>query len=398
MIPRFRQQFNQQFSPEKYAAYLQALNAPCPGAIEFRVAETPVFIDAAFRDKMLSACESIIDVITRPSFMADTDRAIPPSLYVPGETAQPHFIVFDFGICINDAGQIEPQLVEMQGFPSLFAFQAHMTRVAAEQFNLPGELTAYLHHYNESSYLQLLGEILTGSHDPEQVILLELFPHRQKTRMDFYLTQQYFGIQPVCLTELIKENKQLFYYKNSRKIPVRRIYNRLIFDELLQQAPAVQEKGKLLFEELDVEWISHPNWFYRISKYTLPFITHPNVPATVFLHELNTIPRNLQGFVLKPLFSFAGNGVVIDVTEQDIRSVSDPRNWILQHKVQYANIIETPGEPSKAEIRLFYFWQNGAGRPVATQNLARLSKGKMIGTRYNNNKDWVGGSLAFFET
>jgi hypothetical protein len=201
----------------------------------------------------------------------------------------------------------------------------------------------------------------------------------------------------VCLTELIQEGKQLYYKKDGRKIAVKRIYNRIIFDDLQQQSAEIQEKGKLLFEELDVEWVPHPNWFYRISKYTLPFIDHPYVPETTFLSQVKELPEDLENYVLKPLFSFAGQGVVIDVTKEDIDQVKDPENWILQRKVRYADIIQTPDIPAKAEIRIFYFWKDGEPRPIPTNNLARLSKGKMIGVRYNKDKEWVGGSLAYFE-
>ena len=182
----------------------------------------------------------------------------------------------------------------------------------------------------------------------------------------------------------------------SKQTEVNRIYNRIIFDELNQQSPEVQEMGKMLFEELDVQWIPHPNWFYRISKYTLPFIRHPYVPKTYFLNEVKQIPADLENYVLKPLFSFAGQGVIIDLKIEDIEKVKDPENWILQHKVKYANAIETPDVPAKAEIRIFYFWKDGALRPVPTNNLARLSKGKMIGVRYNKDKEWVGGSFCLF--
>ena len=150
-------------------------------------------------------------------------------------------------------------------------------------------------------------------------------------------------------------------------------------------------------QPLDVEWVPHPNWFYRISKFTLPFIHHPNVPETFFLNEVKQLPGDLENFVLKPLFSFAGQGVVIDVTKEDIDKVADPENWILQRKVKYADVIKTPNVPAKAEIRIFYFWKDGMERPVAVTNLARLSKGKMIGVRYNMDKDWVGGSVCYFE-
>ena len=101
--------------------------------------------------------------------------------------------------------------------------------------------------------------------------------------------------------------------------------------------------------------------------------------------------------MLKPLFSFAGQGVVIDVAKADIEKVKDPHNWILQRKVKYADVIKTPNVPAKAEIRIFYFWKEGMKRPVAVNNLARLSKGKMIGVRYNMDKDWVGASVCYLE-
>jgi hypothetical protein len=230
------------------------------------------------------------------------------------------------------------------------------------------------------------------------VILLEIFPHQQKTRIDFYCTEDHTGIQPVCITELIKEGKKLYYLKDGKKTAVKRIYNRVIFDDLQQQSAEVQEKGQIFFEELEVEWVPHPSWFYRISKYTLPFIRHPYVPATFFLNEITQLPTDLENYVLKPLFSFAGQGVVIDVTTEDVGNIKDPENWILQRKVKYAEVIKTPDTPAKAEIRIFYFWKDGAARPVPTNNLARLSKGKMIGVRYNKDKEWVGGSYCLFET
>ena len=188
--------------------------------------------------------------------------------------------------------------------------------------------------YNKETYINELKEIIVGHHQPENVVLLEIFPHQQKTRIDFYCTQDYLGIKPVCITELIKEGRELFYINNGVKTPIHRIYNRVIFDDLQQQTTEVQEKGKILFEDLDVEWCPHPNWFYRISKYTLPFIRHPYVPKTYFLNEVKQIPADLENYVLKPLFSFAGQGVVIDVTAADIEKVKDPENWILQRKVK----------------------------------------------------------------
>ncbi len=395
MIKEMRQKFNANFTKEKYDAYMAKIEALHPGALDFRNAETPVFIPRDFTKKMLDACEDIIDVIVDPRFIALTERGSPANVKVPNESSHSEFIVFDFGICENEKGELEPQLIEMQGFPTLYGFQAFHSELTAAYANLPANFSPYLNGYTKESYVQLLKEIIVGDLDPENVILLEIFPEQQKTRIDFYCTEQLLGIKIVDLTKLIAEGNKLFYDNNGVKTPVKRIYNRLIFDDLQKQeglGPVVD-----LTKDHDVEWVTHPNWFYRISKFTLPFINNPYVPQTYFLNELKQMPADLENYVLKPLFSFAGMGVVIDVTAADIDSVKDPENWILQKKVKYADVIETPDVPAKAEIRLFYFWKDGWARPKAVHNLARLSKGKMIGTRYNKNKEWVGGNVAFFE-
>ena len=404
MIKELREKFNARFTKEKYDAYMAKVENLHPGALDFRNAETPLFVPKDFTAKMLNACEDIIDVIVDPKFMAMTERGIPANVKVPNESSHTEFLVFDFGVCENEAGELEPQLIEMQGFPTLFAFQAFHTELTAEYAELPDNFSAYLNGYNKESYTQLLKDILVGDLDPENIILLEIFPDQQKTRIDFYCTEQLLGIKTVCLTKLIAEaspdgdagrGDKLFYMNAGVKTAVKRIYNRVIFDDLQKQ----EGLGEIvdLTKPYDVEWAPHPNWFYRISKFTLPFIENPYVPQTYFLNELKQMPPDLENYVLKPLFSFAGMGVVIDVTMADIDAVKDPENWILQKKVKYADVIVTPDGPAKAEIRLFYFWKKEWDRPVGVHNLARLSKGKMIGTRYNKNKEWVGGNVAFFE-
>lgn len=397
MEPTLRKEFNDAFTTEKYQAFLQDIESHHPGQLDFRVAETPLFIPRSFKQQMLDTCEAIIDTILDENFKNLTERAIPPGLHVAAEHEHTHFIAFDFGICTNDAGAYEPQLIEMQGFPSLFAYQVLFPEVSARHFFQPQGYDNYLNGFTKETYIQLLREILLGVYDPEEVILLEIFPGKQKTRIDFFCNQEYTGIKPVCLTEIIVEGRHLYYMNDGKKTRIRRIYNRLIFDDLQQQSPQVQEKGKILFSDPDVEWVPHPNWFYRISKFTLPYLKHPYIPETFFLNELKQLPGNLEDYVLKPLFSFAGQGVIIDLTFKDIEAVKDPGNWILQKKVKYAEVIKTPGENAKAEIRIFYFWKDGERRPVAVNNLARLSKGKMVGVRYNKDKDWVGGSFCWFE-
>jgi len=396
MQPELRKKFNDHFTEEKYLVYLKQIEDLHPGSLDFRNAETPIFVPANFTQKMLGACEDIIDVIVQPGFKELTERSIPKDILIPGEKDYADFVVFDFGVCENSNGELEPQLIEMQGFPTLFAFQAYHSYYTGIYANVPATHSAYLNNYQEDSYLQLLKEIILGNEKPEQVILLEIYPEQQKTRIDFYCTEKALGLKTVCLTKLIGDGNKLYYENDGKKIEIKRIYNRLIFDDLHQQ----KDLGKIIdfTHPWEVEWVSHPNWFYRISKFTLPLINNPYVPKTYYLNELTEIPADLENYVLKPLFSFAGMGVVIDVTKEDIDNVKDPENWILQRKVKYADVIVTPDGPAKAEIRLFFFWKHGWARPVGVHNLSRLSKGKMIGTRYNKDKTWVGGTVSFFES
>ncbi|TDX01034.1 hypothetical protein [Dinghuibacter silviterrae] len=396
MIPFARDRFNEGFSDDKYRAFLQALDSAHPGAIDFRVAETPVFVPRSFRAQMEETCAYILDLIADPSFKQRTAAAIPPGLWTPGEQDYPHFVSFDFGVCTGDTGLPEPRLIELQAFPTLFAFQVWLPENYQAQFPIPPDYDYLLGGYDKPGYIRLLKDIIVGDVPPEEVILLEVKPHEQKTRIDFYLTQDYLDIRPVCVTELFAEGRELFYFRDGRKTRVRRIYNRVIVDDLMAQKETLGPVIDLT-AGWDVEWISHPNWFYRVSKYLLPLLHHPLIPQAYFVQDLKTVPKDLDRYVLKPLFSFAGQGVVLEVTPRHLEDLPDPENWILQRKATYADIIRTPDGPAKCEIRLMYFWKDGALRPVPANNLARLSKGQMIGTRYNKDKTWVGGSACFFE-
>ena len=396
MVASLRAAYNQQFTKEKYQAFLKDLNSHYPSAIDFRIAETPVFVEKSFTDKMTDACEHIIDLLKEESFFELTKNAIPEREYVPGKELPPQMICFDFGVCRNASGELEPQLIEMQGFPTMYGFQAFFPEVMRRHFSIPENYSHFFNGYNLESYITMLKRLILGNHQPENVILLEWKPYQQKTIIDFLCTRDYVGVELVCLTELIAEGDKLYYLKGDKKIQIHRIYNRIIFDELKSAAGDMQGLVDLT-KPYDVEWLPHPNWFYRISKYTLPFIRHPYVPETYFLNELKILPDDLSQFVLKPLFSFAGQGVKIDVTMDDIESIDNPQNYILQRKVDYAAVIETPDEPAKVEIRLMYVWPEGDDRPHLATNLTRLSKGKMIGVRYNIDREWVGGTVSFFE-
>ena len=396
MVPAIRHTFNKEFSEDKYNAFLHEIQEGYPGALDFRIAETPVFINKVLGNEIIDTCENIVDFILSKDFKECTERAIPKDERVANENNHPHFLAFDFGICNDGQGGLTPALIEMQGFPTLFAFQAYYPEILKHHFNIPSQFNNYFNGRNKESYIAALRKLILGDAQPGEVVLLEIKPDEQKTRIDFYCTASYIGIQPLCITKLIAEDNALFYMLDGKKQRIKRIYNRVIFDELNAMKSSLGEHVDIR-KAYDVEWITHPNWFYRISKYTLPFLDHPCIPETRFLHEIKNIPENLDQYVLKPLFSFAGQGVIIDLTKEDLTGIKDPENWILQKKVYYADCILTPDMPAKAEIRMMYIWNDGDERPTLVTNLARLSKGKMIGTRYNKDKEWVGGSVAFFE-
>ena len=395
MIPEHRHRYNAAFTPEKYQEMLADIDQQFPGQLEFRVAETPVFIPADLRDKLIAAGENIIDVIQQDNFKELTEAAIPAHQRVPGNEGRPDFLTFDFAVCRNEAGALEPQLIEMQGFPSLYAFQAWLPGVFKRHFPIADTVSPFLHSEDAASYREEMRRFLLADEAPENVILLEIFPEKQKTRIDFVLTKEFWGIEPVCLTKIRKNGRQLFYEKDGRQIPIKRIYNRVIFDEL-ERYPDLPGEFKLT-DDVDVTWVGHPNWFFRVSKYTLPLLNGPFVPPSHFLHELTSYPADLKNYVLKPLFSFAGAGVRLHITATDLDAIEDKQHYLLQRKVQYEPVVQSPDGLVKCEIRLLYIWHPDQPRPTLLCGLSRLSRGEMIGVDFNKNKDWVGGTTPLFE-
>ncbi|HTD40486.1 MAG TPA: hypothetical protein VK671_07695 [Mucilaginibacter sp.] len=394
MDPSARKAFNDNFTPLKYERFLTALNDGLKDKIPFRVAETPVFLTDDFRDKLLAAGEDIINVILQPDFKQLTERAIPEKWRVANENDHPHFIALDFGVCRDEHDHIVPKLIELQGFPSLYGFQVYQGDHYRDIFDIPENWTIYFNGIERDEYLALLKKTIIGPYQPDEVVLMDVDAPEQKTAVDFYITQNYIGIPVVSLSDLIEKDNKLYYEVNGELKLIKRIYNRLIFDEI-ESDPDIFGKVVDMRKALDVEWITHPNWFYRISKFTMPFLKGEYVPKTQFLHQVKTIPADLENYVLKPLFSFAGQGVIIDVTPQDVENIKDPENWILQQKVNYEPVLKAPDGGVKVEIRLLYLWPNGENKPTLAINLGRLSKGKMIGVRYNKDFDWVGGTVAF---
>ncbi|WP_018621372.1 hypothetical protein [Spirosoma luteum] len=403
MIQSVRQRYNEVFSPELYRAFLDRIEADLPGQLDFRVAESPIFIPKLLTGKLLQACDDIIDVITRDDFRALSEKAIPASQRVPNEPgdgpdAHTQFLAVDFAVCKDPSnGEFVPQLIELQGFPSLYGYQPYLATLFRTFYPIPDNLSHLFNAATNIDYLGQLRQMLVGDCQPEEVILLEIYPEKQKTRIDFVLTEKATGVAPVCLTKIRKEGRALYYEKEGRQIRIKRIYNRLIFDDL-KHFPDLKTDFQLT-DDVDVEWIGHPNWFFRISKYTLPLLKSPYVPDSYYLSDLPEYPADLENYVLKPLFSFAGSGVKLNVTPADLDAIPfDQRDgYLLQKKVVYEPVIQSPDGLVKCEIRMLFIWPKGDEKPTLLTNLGRLSRGEMIGVDFNKNKDWVGGTICFFE-
>ncbi len=398
MIPSIRTAFNAQFTEASYQQYLSILNAEFKESIPFRIAETPVFIDKSFKEALLAAGDAICQFITQPNFGALTNQSIPEGLKIPNEQAFPDCLVIDFAIAEGKEGRAVPALIELQGFPSLFAFELLQSNALASAYTLPKGFTPYLNGYNASTYLDFLSSIIKGA-PAKHTILLEINPYKQKTRLDLLLTEKWLNVPIVCLSEIYKKDKSLYYKKEGVEFKIERIYNRVVYDELMQQEAIFKTQFDLFQSIEDIEWVNHPHHFFRISKYLLPLLKHASVPEAFILADWMKDQSlcNVDAFICKPLFSFGGQGVMLQPTKESLEAIQDPQNWILQRKVQYAAAINTPSGPSKAEIRLFYFWDKHLNRYVATNNLTRISKGPMIGVSYNDTATWIGGSISYFE-
>jgi len=394
MIKELRRQYNDNFTNEAYRAMIAWLGGQYNHDPKFHVAESPIFIPNEIRDHLLAACNDVLDVVVQPDFAYRSAPAIPPGENVPNQTDRPLFMQFDFGLCRDGEGNIIPQLIEAQGFPSLYHFQYLLDKSYRKFFPIPDDFTCRFGNRTEAEYLGLLRQCILGDHAPENVILLEVDPTNQTTRIDMVVCCKELGIAEVCISDVELDGGKLFYELNGARHQVRRIYNRVIFDEL-KARPDLKRTFNLI-EVADVEWAGHPNWFFLLSKYTLPFLNSQYVPDTRILSEISDLPADLEQYVLKPLYSFAGSGVDLHPTVEKIAAVENPEHFILQKKVTYAELIETPDGPARTEVRMMFVWPDEEDRPVLLNNLVRLSKGEMIGVRYNKGKTWVGGTLGYF--
>ncbi len=390
MIPSARKKFNQDFTEKKYLEIIEHfMGFRYP--LDFRLSESPIFLDKSFEAKVQEACQYIIEYI-KDTPNSELEKAIPKELYVPNTSDNPHFLAIDFGICEDGNGGVSPQLIEAQAFPSLYYFQKDFEKQNQEVYGYaPNENQA-----DTETYYSRLKEIILNGHPKEEVILLEINPKVQKTAIDFGITEEQLGIESVCITDIKKIGYQLYYtHSNGITYPIKRIYNRIIWDELLEHKDLQAQFA--LTDDVEVEWATHPNWFFMVSKNMLPNLKHQYVPESFFVSDIPA-DIDLSQYVLKPLYSFAGKGVDLHPTEEKLKAIKDPENYILQKKVRYAPVFEDiNGEYSKAEIRLLFTWKDGEAEPVYMINMVRMTKADMVNVSFNK-KDaiWIGSNIAYF--
>jgi hypothetical protein len=395
MDPQLRAQFNADFTPEKYAALVRCVNETEKWPADFRISETPIFLTRGFTDEVTGAANAIVALTRTTEFAQHAAAAVPKGLAVPNESAHPNFLVVDFAICAEN-DRLVPRLIELQAFPSLFGFQLVLLGCMRKAYPaIPSNWTSSFGGIKDEAYLTLLRHAIIADSAPENVVLFEIEPEKQKTRIDFAATETLLSVRSVCVTKIRKRGCQLFYDRDGHEVRIERIYNRVIFDELVKR-PDLNLPFQFQ-DDLDVTWVGHPNWYFRISKHSLPFLKTDHTSPTFFADEFPASEK-IDNYVLKPLYSFAGHGVDMEPTPRKIAALENPREWILQRKIDYAAFVPTiDGQKSKAEIRMMFVWPENDRDPTLVNNLVRMSQGKMMGVDFNINKTWVGASIALHE-
>ncbi len=394
-----RSAFNAAFSDKLYQRYVDLLSERTGCTFEFRLTETPVFIPDDLREQLVTASREIVDQLCDPAKIEQMKEAIPEEWNAPAMDSLPSFTQVDFAVVREESGRLVPRLIELQGFPSLSILQL-MERDAWNDIlqDVPGldrEWSSWF-DMDREGYLDLVRRTIVGNHDPENVIMLDLDPPRQKTYPDFEGTRIMLGVDPVSPIDLEKEGRRLFRRVDGKRIRVERIYQRVVFDELQKSEVEIPFSFS---DDLDVEWAPHPNWYWTWSKYSLPFIDHPTAPSATFISDLDEIPHDLSSYVLKPLFSFAGGGVNVDPTRADIEAIpeEDHHTWCLQEKIEYEPVIKAvDGGGVKVEVRMMFFRPDNESKPILGHNLCRTARGKMLGVDFNKDFTWVGGSVGLW--
>jgi len=393
MRPDKQEAFIRKVTPESYQSFKDDLDTWLGMTIQYRVCEMPIFVSREFRLMMEDAAKQIIIQSSSPEARERTEPTLQDRYRVPHEAERPLFSVVDFAVTQDDEGGFRPQLIELQGFPSLLGYQYILARNYRERYDLEG--SEFMGGLNGENYLSLLRKAIYADEDPAHCVLLEVDPENQKTLSDFRALERFIGLRTVDIRHVTKRGRSLFATIDGRETQLKRIFNRAIIDELDDMGVDIPFAW---YDDLDVEWAGHPNWYFRISKFSMPFIDHWSVPTTQFLDTVTDVPQDLSRYVLKPLYSFAGKGVNVNPTVADLDAVpsGERQNWILQQKVTYAPCIATPYGQNKVEIRVMLIWLPEEDTPQCVMSLARTGRGDLMGARYNMDP-WTGSSGCLFD-
>jgi hypothetical protein len=396
MIASLRQDFNRRYTDAKYAELRRNLDVRTRSAIDLRVSETPVFLPEAMVREMADAGAAMThQLLSDTDYLRMAEATIPPAFRVAGEDAHPNFMTADFALVAEPDGTLSPKLVELQAFPSVYGYQTVLADEYMKCFDLDPQLSRFV-GVDEEQYWDRMRQVVVANHSPENVILMEVTPEKQKTLPDFRVHEDRLGIRTVDITAVHQEGHRLFYDREGVRTPIERIYNRSIADEMMRKDI---KPGFDLTADLDVEWAGHPNWYFKISKFSIPYLRHPFVPPSVFLDEWfrhegrDRLPENRDDLILKPLFSFAGKGIEFSPSDELLQSIpTDQRaEYLLQQRMHFVSNVETPFGPTQAEVRIMYLWPDD-GTLEAVNTLVRLGRGKMMGVDHNRDQLWVGGS------
>jgi hypothetical protein len=392
VIPSLRARFNHAWTESRYTEFRRLLHDRVGVPIEFPVSETPCFFPRTFMDGLAETGTELTHQALTGDAAAAAERVVPARFRGPNQGDVPLFVQVDFGLVRNDKGAIEPRLVELQAFPSLYGFQIALADAYSAAFALGNDtLHTHLDGLTREEYLAIARQAIVVDHNPSEVVLMEIDPRRQKTLPDFEMTERLWGVRTVDTGDVVREGRRLLHHRDGKLTPIRRVYNRVIPDELEQKQIALPFDYR---DDLDVEWAGHPAWFFRVSKFSIPWLRHPSVPRTWFLSDVDELPLERERLLLKPLFSFAGGGIVFAPTDEQLRAIPREKRdqYILQERLSFEPVIDTPEGPTQVEIRLMYVWTDRL-RPVLP--LLRMGRGKMMGVDHNKGLRWVGASAAF---
>ena len=400
VIPSLRSDFNARFRPEAFRNLRHSPDAIARTRVAFPIAETRFFPQSLLDEMARIGADLTLRLVNDPAYLARSLAAIPERWRAADQNAHPHFLTADFGLVRNADGSLAPRLVEMQAFPSVFGFQFASCEGYRTAFGLDPSLHYLFGGLDESAYWKLLTRTIVAGHDPETVVLIDVDPANQKTLPDFHITADRLGIPIVDIADLQPidaaskspgQLRRLAYRNGSRLVPIRRIYNRAIVDELLRKQVPLQFDYR---ESFDVEWAGHPNWYFHVSKFSIPFLDHPAVPRAFFLDQLyrdaalrDRFEFGRDAWILKPLFSFAGQGIRFAPTDADLAAIPPAQrtSYILQERVTFVPVIDTPFGPTQAEIRILYVWPDRASlTPLIA--LVRLGRGQMMGVDHNQGQ------------